>query len=483
MGVKASTSGLLAGLVGFALSTSAWTGIHGLPYRQPATVTSSTVSLGAGFYGVNYDYEGAAEFKADNVSGLLHQLDPGTLRWPGGTGADFFDWRTGRPTRNAKSYSFTLAELEKAYKATGATPVFDLNVLAPGNRTNTSNQLQMLERAQSLGIPIKYVEIGNELYGGGSGGAFQAAYPSGTAYGRTVALYVKALHARFKGVQVAADGCLHPSTPRQRRWNAEMLAAATGSGAPDAVIFHDYPGAVYKPFTSADVPFLLEGPYAALGQLDQAARSVNGKPLWITEYNFRGPYVPRKQRQPNPVTTTYAHELYLAELGLLLPRVEHVARVDNWTALDGSAFGAWINPADPKLSPDGQAIEMIDAAGQGAASSAPISIANAPTLPDGEPAITGQAFFGPGRPTTSVLVNLTGHGQSVPVTADIPRRATYQRATGDPTQKRLVAQPLTTGRITSTHLWLPRYSVTLVNTTVSQSGASAYIGHGMKIEH
>lgn len=476
--MKGSWSGRIAAALTMALVTSAWTGTAGPPERPPTAASASAVVLGTGFYGVNDDYQNAAEFKNDNVEPLFEQLQPGTVRWPGGAEADFFDWQTGMPTRHPRGYRFTLSDLEKIHQATGAIPVFDLNVRAPANRTNPADQLKLLERAQSLGLPIKYVEIGNELYGGG---ALESAFPSGSAYGRTVAIYVKALHAKFKGVQVGADACLHPTTLRQQRWNAELLAAAKGSGAPDAVIFHDYPGATYKPFTPADVPRLLEGPYAAVNQLDKAAQKVDGKPLWITEYNFRGPYVPPKQRTSNPVTTSYGRELYLAEFALLLPRVEHVGRVDNFTALGGSAFGAWINPADPELSADGQAVELIDAAGHGATSSEPITIAGAPTFPDGEPAVAGQAFSGPGRPTTSLLVNMTAQGLSVPVSSQIPHGATYERATGNPRQKRLVAQPLATGTIGASRLWLPKYSITLVNTTVPQGGA-AYFDRGRRLE-
>ncbi len=460
---KRRAGGLIAALVasGGLLAGSA-------AASTAATGTAQQAQFPVPSYGVNYDYDGTASFAAVNVGPLLKALDPQTLRYPGGTEADYFDWHTGKPTNGTSSYSFTLSDLESAYQATGAPPIFDLNVLAKANQLNTSDQLAMLTAAQKLGLPIKYVEIGNELYGGGATGAFAQAYPTGADYGKTVALYVKALHAQFKGVQVAADAVLNPAPgdPREQSWNSDLLATATGAGAPDALILHDYPGVTYNPFTSADVPPLFANAYAGISGLTSAVQSLDSKPVWLTEYNFRGPYVPPAKRQPNPVTNTYARELYVAEFALMLPRIPDLTIADYFTALEeGTVFGAWANPADPTLTPAGQAVEMIGAAARGAGSSAPITVPGAPTLPGGYPAVTGQAFTGTGRATTALLVNLTGSAQDVPVSTDVPAGAHYQQVTGQPTAHQTAAGPLSSGTVTGTTLRLPAYSITLVNTT------------------
>jgi hypothetical protein len=436
-----------------------------------SAATASTASAGPEgtatlVYGTNYDYSTAAMFKNTNVGPLLRQLDPETLRWPGGTEADFFNWQTGKPTSKPKDYSFTLTDLYHAYKATGAIPIFDLNVLAPGNRTSTANQMKMLEHAQSIGLPVRYVEIGNELYGGGASGTFAKAFRNGAAYGRTVAIYVKALHQKFSGVQVAADAVLNPSTPREQSWNKQLLDTATGAGAPDALILHDYPGVTYNPFTQADVGPLFHNAYAGLSGLTSAVNSLGGKPVWLTEYNFRGPYVPPAKRKPNPVASTYAHELYEAEFALMLPRIQHLALADNFTAVGGGdMFASWMNPAHPTLTPGGQAIEMIDAAALGATGSVPINVPGAPVLPGGGAAVTGQAFTRTGGPTTALLVNLTASAQNVPLGPDIRDGAPYQQAAGVPTQNQADAGPLTDHTVRGQYLHLPAYSIVLVNAT------------------
>lgn len=142
-------------------------------------------------------------FSHADTGPLLVALAPSTIRWPGGTEADFYDWHTGATTRKAGRVPFTLSDLAAAYRATGAVPIFDLNVLTPANRTDPTDQIAMLKQAEKLGLPIDYVEVGNELYAGQPG--FKEAYPDGTVYARTVSIYVKALHEAFPGVKVAAD--------------------------------------------------------------------------------------------------------------------------------------------------------------------------------------------------------------------------------------------------------------------------------------
>jgi hypothetical protein len=423
--------------------------------RCPTTATATSP-----LYGVNYSYTGAAEFSDANVDPLLSELDPGTLRYPGGTPADYFNWSTGIPTDGKNTYAFTLTQLEKAYQATGAPPIFDLNVLAPADRLNPAKMVKALKTAQADGLPVRYVEIGNELYSN----AFPKAFPSGTVYGKTVKAYVPVLHRDFPCVQVAADAVLNPATPRQQQWNSQLLATATGADAPDALILHDYPGLIYDPFTQADVPPLFANAYTAISELNATVASLDKKPVWLTEYNFRGP---NQKNKTNQARTSYARELYLAAFALMLPRIPHLSLADYFSALGTSDYGAWINPAQPTLTPSGQAAAMIDAAASGASSSAQITVPGAPTLPGGSAAVTGQAFTAPGRATTALLVNLTSSAQNVPTGADVPDGARYQQVAGTPTAQPSKAYPLTSGTVSGTDLTLPAYSITLVNTTTS----------------
>jgi hypothetical protein len=303
----------------------------------PGSPPSPTAQGFARFYGVNYDLAGFESFAGADTPALLAALRPTTIRWPGGTEADTYDWLTGGDAKHP-SAGFTLEDLAAACRATGAVPIFDLDVLAPANRSDPSDQISMLEAARRLGLPVEYVEIGNELYSNGPG--FAKAFPDGAAYARTVSIYTRALHQAFPGVEVAADAIPFPEDRRERSWDAELEAEARGPGARDAFVVHFYPGLYQSPFTSSSLPALFENLYASISELSQAVDGL-GRPVWLTEYNFRGPYKAFRAEGPPPAEGDYAHELYLAAFAAMLPRVPHLALVDAWTALGDGIYGAW----------------------------------------------------------------------------------------------------------------------------------------------
>jgi hypothetical protein len=427
--------------------------------------------VGRDFYGVNYDLQNARRFRADSkVDQQIAALDPATIRWPGGTEADFYNWRT-RKGRKSGSFVFTLKDLANAVAATHAVPMFDLNVLA--DPKHPANQVAMLKRAHDhYHLPISYVELGNELYFPGPTlstapkGAFIKGFPTGTSYGNTVARYVRAVHHAFPKAKVAADTILHPAKNniREDTWNAEMMTAAKGSGAPDAVILHDYPGPSFRNLKSGDLSRLFTGAYTAAQQI-QAKANALGQPAWLTEFNLE-PGFNHKGTKPakNPVQLSYAHELYVAALAAMLPRIHDLAGVDNYGALGNTGIlGAWAEPkAGGKLTPYGQAIEFADTAGQDATSTAPIAIPADPTVHAGDPAVLGQTFLGARSRTRAVLVNLTDKRHTVPLQPGIAAGKPYEYVTGNPMAHQTIATQPHTGTVGRGGLTLPPYSVTLL---------------------
>ncbi len=134
--------------------------------------------LARAFFGANID-------GAYNPSGTYPWTDPRTLaavkalnlqslRYPGGTDANYWDWHTGWvypsfPT-GAGPFSETLKDFAPLVKLTGP-PIFDLNVMTYNNSIATpaqtsamvQDQVAMLKAAQQLGMPVEYIELGNEL--------------------------------------------------------------------------------------------------------------------------------------------------------------------------------------------------------------------------------------------------------------------------------------------------------------------------------
>jgi hypothetical protein len=436
------------------------------------------------YFGINYDYVQAALVAADRsaTDRRLAALEPGTVRWPGGTEADNFQWRLGYPVKppivvaspckgsstpgsgEVRGFRFTLEDLRAAYRASGAIPMFDLNMLD----STLNDQLAMLRAARRLGLPVRYVELGNELYF--CNNEWVHYFPTAAAYGRAVAHYVRALHRQFPGVRVAAIGSAPSDIPRERTWNREMLEAALRAGAlPDAITLHKYPG-YNAALTASGLPALFSEAYASVTQLDSViAKLPVPEPAWITEYNLE----PKHPNSPNPAQDTYAHALFAAEMALLMPRVRDSHRVDFWAAFGpgpGYAYDAGTGSGDGTvLSPSGLAIQWIDQAARCATSTAPIRFDDAPRLvPGGRSAVLGQLFGSDGG-RRAVLINLSGEAIKIRAGAVMPIGAPYAQMTGNPVAPTGAASQLATsdGVVTDTTVLAP-YSITRIGGSAAQ---------------
>ena len=465
---------LVAGaLVAASGSAMAETGVR--PPSAPAAAITARLgaarSLAADYLGTNFDYGGASQYGASDPKfyGQLAALQPGTLRYPGGTNANFFQWQAGLPvdppagkcvsSSTSSAFRFTLSDLLTAYNATKAPPIFDLNVMT----STLSCQVKMLQRAQQLGLPIRYVELGNEFYLDFDN--YPTYFPTAADYGRTVASYVKAVHKDFRGAQVAAVGSLGVSTAREQTWNQHMLdAARQAGGLPDAITLHVYPFDNTALTTSA-LPDLFTEPYASLTSISSAVGKLPvARPTWLTEYNLRPKHTPNS----NPAQTTYAQALFVAEMNLLL--TEHVPSaqlIDFWAAFGSNASYSYAGQAsNPPLTPGGLAQQLVDEAGHGATLTRPIVFTGAPALKaGGSPALIGQSFTSsPAR--REVLVNLSPRALTIKTGAAIPLGQAYEQVTysGSPASQVTTASALTVKRATTgSSLSMPAYSIILVN--------------------
>lgn len=421
------------------------------------------------YFGTNYDYGASSIYVKDHdVDGQLAALAPGTLRWPAGTGANYFQWRKGYPVPvsapakgscggagegEQNGFTFTLADLASAYRRTGAPPMFDLDVM-----TDTiGDQIEMLRTARDTDrMPITYVELGNEFYL--CNADYVRAFPTGQDYGRAVAVDVQALHQAFPGVKVAAVGSVGSSTARGRGWNAGLLSVATGAGRPDAITLHDHPR--YDGSLAADgLPELFTEPYTSTARVRTATGTLDGVPAWITEYGLSMHWT-----KGNPAQRTYANALFESESAMLLAQhVDGADLLDYWAAF-GSGVNYDYSGADPtRLTPVGLAMTWLDDAARGATTMAPITFAGGPTLGTGhDSAVVGESFSGRAA-HREMLVDLGGRPVTLPGGAAVPSGARYQQATGNPVQQVPAASSLHIARGTiGSHLVLAPYSMTEV---------------------
>src|SRR5207248_296346 len=95
-----------------------------------------------------------------------------------------------------------------------------------------ASQLAMLHAATRVRLPVRYVELGNELYDP----RYAELFAGGAEYGRLANRWIPALKAAFPGVKVAVVGDAGPdpnqpdasARARALAWNRSLLATVHG---------------------------------------------------------------------------------------------------------------------------------------------------------------------------------------------------------------------------------------------------------------
>ena len=409
--VGAASVLLLAGSSDTGAAHASYGGGHAVAVRagSPLTVTAPV-------NGSNLDYFGVGQnFAAPGVIAALWDLRGGTIRYPGGAISNYWDWQNGSVNQPAittgtgkikpgrvQNYGFTLRTLLGIVRETGDTPVFDLNLLS----STLPVQLQMLHTAQSLGIPVRYVELGNEFYLNFS--TYLKAFPTASSYARTVAKWAPAIRAAFPNAEIAAVGSLPQDTARERSWNHTLLSVA---GAEiNAVTLHDYSGPIVNDPSAAQVLAAAQTNWRSTQPVMAAIPSRYR--IWFTEFNL--------DRQGclggDPARgTTWLHGLYVAELTALFDQSPRVQLNDYWDLFSPDlATGAFSSGPVPRSTVAGTALMFLTNASAQASRVTPLRFTGAPSLPDGATGVIGVSFNGP-RGTRTVLMNLTDQSVNLSV--------------------------------------------------------------------
>jgi hypothetical protein len=254
----------------------------------------------------------------------------------GGTTAEYWDWRAGTfvpgapPSLRALrgQVHVTLADWAALVRATGAEPVFDLNLFTD----SLANQLAMLRAAARLGMPVLRVELGNELYAP----PFRRRFADGAAYGRVASTWAAAIKRAFPGVQVAAVAApgADPNLPAAdaRGWNAGLARTLRGV---DALTVHTYFASGLPPGRAPARGAPAASMLSAVGARWQAARSeidASPLPVWVTEWNLFD--------RTAAVHATWAQGLAVAAYGIDLLADGRVAQSDNHALVGSAPFGA-----------------------------------------------------------------------------------------------------------------------------------------------
>lgn len=416
--------------------------------------------------------------KADFID-RIEELNPGNFRYPGGTVGNFWNWRTGYYNDigqrvNVISPSaegplpYKLDHVKMVYDRTGAAPVYMINMLT----STYDEQLAMLKYAESIGLPVKYIEMGNEYYLDDHPADYNylTVFPEITDYTEMCRTWTAGFRSEFPEAEIALIGVNSPASwtkrPRAREWNDVVMEHLDGVAC-DAMTIHIYTKNNLTDPTPYDMIGQTLASVAADKVLDPSIDERFG--LWVTEYNF--------ESGSNPFPGQWIHglaaTLMSAEL-IALPRVEMICFFNLTAGLNAAAiFDTSVNikgQTAPKygLSATGEGLKLLARAQRGAFSVRKVSFSENPTVTtrkQGEIAtLYGYLFDGDGPKL--LLINLGAEARTVEL-ADIGFDAASFEQISSASPETPVTGPSSLDRLdrdlgASTRLMLRPYSITVV---------------------
>lgn len=275
-----------------------------------AQVYSSKVGLfiksDSVIYGYNGVWNGAGlPLSNANVLDSLKTLPLlNIFRYPGGEIANSFDWRDGLPDDNT-GRPCTLDDLRVLIDSVHCDILFVLNMLTK----TLTDQLEMLSTAEDLGIPIKYVELGNEL--NSQDGPGHIKFPEPEDYADTAAVWMAAIKSEHPGVLVTVVGGNKPSWAGGRRWNDVMITIN-----PDALSWHVGPNV--EDFSTNGVADMDLLNTAILYDYYKSGMDKVTIPIWVTECNYH--------YDPDNLLTSDSE---VETIAFLLEKVSELMRANN----------------------------------------------------------------------------------------------------------------------------------------------------------
>ena len=300
----------------------------------------------------------------------IAELDPGNFRYPGGTVGNYWDWKTGYFNAVGKKYNvmsaakeglypYRLEDVKKVYDRSGGTaePIYMLNMLT----STCEYQLEMLRHAQKIGLPVRYIELGNEFYMDDHPQSYNYLnnYPDIKDYADTCRVWVPKLRKEFPEARIAMIAINNPAgwtganRQRSRDWNRVLIENMEGIDV-DAFTFHNYAKNGFEDQTPEDM-------------IAQSLNRVNFKgvdrgipekyPYWVTEYNF----FTQDNKLPGLWVTGLSNVLMTAQM-LSTPGIELLC----FHNITSSSVSAAIYDKDTKIAGGATARQYaLSASGQG----------------------------------------------------------------------------------------------------------------------
>jgi hypothetical protein len=316
--------------------------------------SSNTHALAEGFFGFNENLSrGNFTYTDKEHLAQLTALAPQSLRFPGGTYANFYHWKQGGADRSEvkkvpdkrlrNTMLFNLKQLNmdsgkvvfddfmSACQQAGLQAYVVLNLYLGSPEESAG----WVKYAQSKGYDIAGWELGNELYMG----AYKDKFPNVNAYIKVAKKHVAAIRAVDKNARVgivAAPFSLVGSKKGQsykQAWNQ----AVAREHFYDAYVVHHYFGFPEKKDMNfselKDYVFALSEEMTTK-RMDYYRMLFGSKDMWVTEWNWMG----FKQKKAN---NTHLNALFVADMFIQLlvyPEIKvsmyhQIASAGSWPAL------------------------------------------------------------------------------------------------------------------------------------------------------
>jgi hypothetical protein len=224
----------------------------------------------------------------DSIAALKMQI----IRYPGGSVGEWWDWKRGWFIDSATANKYNvhvpqnfqkitpiangLKELKLVVDEAHCNVLFTLNMIT----STLEDQVEMLKQAEAIGIPVKFVELGNELNLPASMG--RKKFKLARDYGQTSDQWIKTIKSNFPGAKISIVGGNQKYDTDVKNWNNETISQTIDA---DAIVAHLYP-LPHKILDDSGINF--KNLYNDFKQKfdDQGFNSITNKPIWITEYNI-----------------------------------------------------------------------------------------------------------------------------------------------------------------------------------------------------
>ena len=443
----------------------------------------------------------------------LRRITPGVLRYPGGTMAQFWDFvndcplppeTTNNPngwvnstlipavfqpiTNNDYTLTNSVKDLHGAWQQGNFTPIYCLNLVTPGAdyyavkwgrpvnahpgtsdmtddwwlmlEDRLSRCMNMLNRAAAIGLPMKYVELGNE-FSLGSPVYYTQAFPDpGTSYAVAANYFAAQIKAAFPGVKILGVAtAFDPSFAggsRNVNWNT-VVVPGFNRGLIDFVTMH-----VYEESGVSDISTYANWASAA-STYDQAITytlSVNN----LSTLAASGWKVFYTEFAPNntnpPLQGTWGNELMFVYAYIKLLSSGDAAEVSGHMFAD-CVDGQFL------INGEGVALSLINNAAAGMSGDGLLGFSSNPPLGSTTfPSLAGMAFTD-GTRIHAVIVNFSNAAQTVDVSGLMPVGAVTVRSASLPAVSSTSVPPIVQASSAPGQVALPAFSVAEVSNDVT----------------